>query len=145
MGRKLYRWNRTKFYHKMVWTEWHSLPNSEAAKHLYRFLEQIFNWKILRRVPNKVRQRKFDEAYYVVYLHPTLNNQLELSSLTLFRNGVWQKNVFKLLLVSPGFYRLKCKGSYILIYIYIEILILTYSSVTFDNVNFDLRKRSGFK
>ena len=95
--------------------------NSEAAKHLYRFREHIFKWKILRRVPNKVRQRKFDEAYYVVYLHPTLNNQLELTSLTLFRNGVWQKNVFKLLLVSPGFYRLKYKCSYILIYIYIYI------------------------
>ena len=26
-----------------------------------------------------------------------------------------------------------------------EILILTYSDFTFDNVNFDLRKRSGFK
>ena len=26
-----------------------------------------------------------------------------------------------------------------------KILILTYSDFTFDNVNFDLRKRSGFK
>ena len=26
-----------------------------------------------------------------------------------------------------------------------EILILTHSDFTFDNVNFDLRKRSGFK
>ena len=28
---------------------------------------------------------------------------------------------------------------------YFETLILTYLDFTFDNVNFDLRKRSGFK
>ena len=31
--------------------------NSEPAKHLYQFPEHSFNWKILRRVPNKVRQK----------------------------------------------------------------------------------------
>ena len=70
-----------------------------------QFPEHRFNWKILRRVPNKVRQRKIDEAYYVMCLCPTLN-QLELTSLTLFRNEVTQKNVFKLFLVLLGFYRL---------------------------------------
>ena len=62
--------------------------HSEPAKHIKHFPEHRFNWKILRRVPNKVRQRKIHEAYYVMYLRPTLNNQLELTSLTLFRNGV---------------------------------------------------------
>ena len=57
---------------------------SELAKHLYRFQEHTFNWKILRKVPNKVRQRSINEAIYVKYLLPTLNNQLELTSLTLF-------------------------------------------------------------
>ena len=80
--------------------------NSEPTKHLNQFTEHRFNWKILRRVPNKVRQRTIREAYYVMCMRPTLNNQLELTSLTLFRNGVTQKNVFKLLLVSFGFYRL---------------------------------------
>ena len=37
--------------------------NSEPAKHFNQFLEYRFNWKILRRVPNKVRQRKIHEAY----------------------------------------------------------------------------------
>ena len=32
-----------------------------------------------------------------------------------------------------------------LVYIALKLLILTYSDFTFDNVNFDLRKRSGFK
>ena len=62
--------------------------NSEPAKHLNQFPEHRFNWKILRRVPNKVRQRKIHEAYYVMCMRPTLNNQLELTSLTLFGNGV---------------------------------------------------------
>ena len=62
--------------------------NSEPTKHLNQFTEHRFNWKILRRVPNKVRQRTIREAYYVMCMRPTLNNQLELTSLTLFRNGV---------------------------------------------------------
>ena len=62
--------------------------NSEPAKHLNQFPEHRFNWKILRRVPNKVRQRKIHEAYYVMCMRPTLNNQLELTSLTLFGHGV---------------------------------------------------------
>ena len=57
---------------------------SELAKHLNQFPKHRFNWKILRRVPNKVRQRKIHEAYYVMCMRPTLNNQLELTSLTLF-------------------------------------------------------------
>ena len=62
--------------------------NSEPVKHLNHFPEQRFNWKILRRVPNKVRQRKIHEVYYVKCLRPTLNNQLELTSARLFRNGL---------------------------------------------------------
>ena len=61
--------------------------NPDPAKHLNQFPEHRFRWKLLRRVPNKVRQRKIHEAYYVMCLRPTLNNQLELTSLTYFRNG----------------------------------------------------------
>ena len=41
-----------------------------------------------QRVSNKVRQRKTHGAYYVMCIRPTLNNRLELTSLTLFQNGV---------------------------------------------------------
>ena len=44
--------------------------NSEPTTHLNQFPEHRFNWKILRRVPNKVRQRKIDEAYYVYAPYP---------------------------------------------------------------------------
>ena len=62
--------------------------NLEPAKHLNQFLEHRFNWKILKRAPNIVRQRKIHEAYYVTCMPPTLNNQLQLTSLKFFRNGV---------------------------------------------------------
>ena len=62
--------------------------NSEPAKHLNQFPEHRFHWKILRRVPNRVRQRNIQKAYYVMCMHPNLNNQLDLTSFTLFRNGV---------------------------------------------------------
>ena len=35
-----------------------------------------------------LRQRKTHEACHIMCLWPTLNKQLELTSLTLFRNGV---------------------------------------------------------
>ena len=66
--------------------------NPELVKNLNQFLERTFNWKILRRVPNKVRQRKIHEAYHVMCMRPSLNNQLELTSLTLFgndANSIW--------------------------------------------------------
>ena len=60
----------------------------ETAKHLNQFPEHRLKRKILRRVSNKVRQRKIHEAYYVIFMCPFLNNQLEFTSLTLFQNGV---------------------------------------------------------
>ena len=60
---------------------------SELAKHFSQFPENRFNWKILRTVLNLVRKRKIREDYYVMCMLPTLNNQMELTSLTLFRNG----------------------------------------------------------
>ena len=46
--------------------------NSEPTKHLNQFPKHRFNWKILRRVPNKVRQRKIHEALlrYVYAAYP---------------------------------------------------------------------------
>ena len=47
--------------------------NSEPAKHLGPFPKPRFNCKILRRVSNKVSQRKIAKAYYIMYICPTLN------------------------------------------------------------------------
>ena len=93
-----------------VTVRWNDIHNnigkySEPSKHLYQFPEHRFNCKILRRVLLN-RQRKIYEVYYVMWLRSTLNNQLLLTFLTLFRNGVAEENVFELLLVSLRFYRL---------------------------------------
>ena len=56
--------------------------NSEPAKHLNQFSEDIFNWKILRRVSKIVRQRKIHEAYYVMWMHPTLKGYLRCNMVT---------------------------------------------------------------
>ena len=50
---------------------------SEPAKHLNQFPTHRFNRKILREVPNRVTQKKIHEAYYVMCIRPTINNQLE--------------------------------------------------------------------
>ena len=80
--------------------------NSELAKHLYQFPEYRFNWKVFRKVPNKIRLRKIHKSYYLMCLGPTVNIQLELNSLTLFQNEVSWNNNLKWLLVSLEFYRL---------------------------------------
>ena len=95
--------------------------NSGPAKHLNQFPEHRFTWKIPRRVPNKVRQRKIHEVYYVMGKRPTLNNQLELTSLTL---GVCTKMFLNLFWLHWDF--------------------IDYSDLTFDKASIDLRKRSGF-
>ena len=57
------------------WDECNDIvKNSEPRKHVYQFSEHSFNWKNLRRVTNKVRQRKIHDAYYVIWLLPTLND-----------------------------------------------------------------------
>ena len=61
---------------------------SKPPKHPHQFPEHRINWKILKSVPNKIRQRKIHEVYYVMCMRPTLNNQLELTSLELSQNGV---------------------------------------------------------
>ena len=68
--------------------------NSEPAKHLNQFPEHRFNCEIFRTVPNKVsqrkkvRQRKIHEAYYIMCIRPSPNNQSELTCFTFFGNGV---------------------------------------------------------
>ena len=61
---------------------------SKPPKHPHQFPEHRINWKILKSVPNKIRQRKIHEVYYVMCMRPTLNNQFELTSLALSQNEV---------------------------------------------------------
>ena len=38
--------------------------NSEPAKHFYQFPEHRFNWKILRTVPNKAKEKKIQLKWF---------------------------------------------------------------------------------
>ena len=83
-------------------------------------------------------------------LRSTLNNQLELTSSTLFDTqleltssemGSPRKMFLNYFLFHWDFIDYNVNACMYCL----EILVLTYSDFTFDNVNFDLRKRSGFK
>ena len=50
--------------------------------------DHVFNWSVLANAPKKLFQWNVLEAYYIVLEKPTLNVQLELNRLNLFRSDV---------------------------------------------------------
>ena len=70
---------------------WGELNNptklSNPSKHIKENVD-TFHWLVLARAPTNTFQKKVLEAYYIVLEKPTLNYQLELDRLNLFRNGV---------------------------------------------------------
>ena len=71
------------------WNE-HENPNkdSEPAKHLRKFLDHKFDWKILLTAPTSAKLRKILESLGIALKQPSLNEQLDFDKLILFRNGV---------------------------------------------------------
>ena len=61
---------------------------SEPAKHLKNNFYHVFNWIILRKVPQNYRVRRNLEAWHISSLKPTLNEQKDFEILTLSGNGV---------------------------------------------------------
>ena len=64
------------------------VSKSNPLKHTKDNLDHIFNWSVLANAPKNMFQQKVLEAYYIVLEKPTLNVQLELDRLNLFRSGV---------------------------------------------------------
>ena len=62
--------------------------DSEPAKHLRKFPDHKFDWKILLAVPTNAKIRKFLESLMIALKQPSLNEQLDFDQLILFRNGV---------------------------------------------------------
>ena len=71
------------------WAEHESDKGSfEPAKHPIENPTHRFTWSILDRAPTNVRKRKILEAYHIKAQRPTLNDQLDIKSLILFRFGI---------------------------------------------------------
>ena len=61
---------------------------SEPSKHLVQNPDHDFNWSILARAPQDNRKRVILEAYFITSQKPSLNDQKDIKSLFLFRNGI---------------------------------------------------------
>ncbi len=71
------------------WQEHENIKlNSEPAKHLRKFPNHKFTWKIISNAPEKTNLRKNIEASIIAIRKPSLNDQLDSNRLILFRNGV---------------------------------------------------------
>ena len=61
------------------------VPN--PSKHIKENADHTFYWSILARAPTNTFQQKV-EAYYIVLVKHTLNDQLQPYRLNVFRNDV---------------------------------------------------------
>ena len=71
------------------WKE-HNNPNgnSEPSKHIKENINHFFDWKVICNAPKNARSRKNLEASFISLTRPSLNEQIDFNTLSLFRNGV---------------------------------------------------------
>ena len=71
------------------WSEHEDIrKESEPAKHLKKYPNHVFTWKVILPADKCFKLRKNLEASVIATKNPSLNNQLETKTLLLFRNGV---------------------------------------------------------
>ena len=71
------------------WSEHdNATKDSEPARHLSKYINHVFTWKILCHVSKKTDIRKNLEAIFIALLKPSLNEQKNFERLILFRNGI---------------------------------------------------------
>ena len=71
------------------WAEYESdKGNLEPAKHLNDYPSHSFTWSILERAPSNYRERRMLEAYHIKTKRPTINDQLDIKSMSLFCFGI---------------------------------------------------------
>ena len=64
------------------------LGKSEPSKHVIENSGHSFTWKVLCRASVNTKKQKILEAFFIRKLSPSINDQLEIKSLKLFRNGI---------------------------------------------------------
>ena len=65
-----------------------SSEKSEPSKHLVQNPTHQFHWSVIQKAPEETRKRKILEAYHIMINKPSLNDQKDIKSLLLFRNGI---------------------------------------------------------
>ena len=71
------------------WREHESLSGmSEPSKQLASNPTHQFSWTVLEKISNNIRMRKISEAYYIRTKIPSLNDQVDIKKLSLFRFGL---------------------------------------------------------
>ena len=68
----------------------HNEPSnkSKPAAHLEKNKDHKFTWRILYNAPSNARTRMNIKAFFIAIMRPSLNEQIDLDALILFRNGV---------------------------------------------------------
>ena len=69
---------------------------SKPSKHLNENPDHSFTWKVIRKAPSFARKRKILEAYFIMTLKPSINDQKDIKKLQLFRNMVLLRDQFSL-------------------------------------------------
>lgn len=79
----------TKRNAEIRWREHQSNDGkSEPAKHLQKHPGHSFEWKILSKAPRDTKKRKVLEAYFIRLIRPSINDQLDIRFLNVYRNGI---------------------------------------------------------
>ena len=75
-----------------VETRWkeRNIPSNKSnpSKHINTHIDHIFTWSIICNAPTNKFKRKIIGACFIAIMKPTLNDQLDLDLLPLFRNGI---------------------------------------------------------
>ena len=71
------------------WNE-HNKPNHDfrPAQHIKNNIDHCFTWKVVRGASPKKSKRKILEAFFIMKFKPSINNQLDIRNLILFKNGI---------------------------------------------------------
>ena len=79
----------TKRNAQVCWREHDQMAGkSEPSKHVLNNIGHAFEWKVITNAPGNFRKRKILDAFYIVKQKPSINDQLDIRFLRLFRNGI---------------------------------------------------------
>ena len=81
---------KTKHNPEIRWKEhwFNNYKKSEVAEHLLKDPGHTIDWQVITSPTHQRNKRKILEAYFISKFKPSLNNQLNIKIMHLFRNGI---------------------------------------------------------